>query len=58
MKQEKTLFDAIDPAAEAEADARAEGDVRHGRVIGHEAVTRWVASWGTAAPLPRPKAGD
>jgi hypothetical protein len=58
MKQDKTLFDAIDPAAEAAADARADADVRHGRVIGHDAVKRWIASWGSAAPLPRPKAGD
>lgn len=58
MKQDKTLFDAIDPAAEAKADARAEADVRDGRLIGHDAVKRWIGSWGSVAPLPRPKAGD
>jgi hypothetical protein len=58
MKQDKTLFDVIDPAAEASADARADADVREGRLIGHAAVKRWIASWGSAAPLPRPKIGD
>lgn len=58
MKQDKTLFDAIDPAAEAKADARAEADVRGGRLIGHDAVKRWIVSWGSTAPVPRPKAGD
>ena len=58
MKQDKTLFDVIDPAAEAGADARADADVREGRLIGHAAVKRWIASWGSTAPLSRPKIGD
>ncbi|PTS87293.1 CopG family transcriptional regulator [Sphingomonas sp. HMWF008] len=52
------MFDSVDPAAEAAADARAEADVVAGRLIGHEAVKRWVASWGSDAPLPRPRIGD
>jgi predicted transcriptional regulator len=58
MTREKSLFDESDPAAEAAADARAEADVKAGRLIGHDAVKRWIASWGTDKPLPRPKAGD
>lgn len=58
MEPRKTLFDAIDPAAEAAADARADADVREGRLISHAAVKRWIASWGSAKPLPRPKIGD
>ena len=58
MTRERSLFDERDPAAEAAADARAEADVRAGRLVGHDAVKRWIASWGTEAPLPRPKAGE
>lgn len=58
MKEKPTLFDSVDPAAEVAADARAEADVVAGRLIGHEAVKRWVASWGSDAPLPRPRIGD
>jgi predicted transcriptional regulator len=53
-----SLFDREDARAEAEADARAEADVQAGRVIGHGAVKRWLASWGKAKPRPRPRAGD
>jgi predicted transcriptional regulator len=56
MKSEKGLFDS--PEAETKAEARAEADVRDGRVISHEAVRRWLASWGTAKRLPRPRVGD
>jgi hypothetical protein len=58
MKIEKTLFDRADPEAEAEADARAEADVRAGRLIGHGAVRRWLASWGSGKRLAPPRAGD
>jgi predicted transcriptional regulator len=58
MKSKPTLFDKVDPTLESEADARAEADVREGRLISHAAVRRWLASWGTAKPLPRPKIGE
>lgn len=58
MKPERTLFDATDAAVEADADARAEADVRGSRLIGDDAVKRWVASWGTTVPLPRPRVGE
>ena len=44
MTREKVLFEPSDPAAEAEADARAGADVRNGRLIGHDAVKRWLSS--------------
>lgn len=56
--REKSLFDHTDDAAESAADARAEADVREGRLIGHEAVKRWIASWGSDTPLTRPPIGD
>lgn len=58
MKIERTLFDAADAEAEARADARAEADARAGRLISHGAVRRWLASWGSGRPLPRPRSGD
>ena len=58
MEPKKTLFDSIDPRAEAEADARAEADVRAGRLISHDSVKRWVKTWGTEKPLPRPEIGE
>lgn len=58
MDPRKTLFDSVDPEAEAAADARAEADVEAGRLVGHDAVKRWVRSWGTDEPLSRPLIGD
>lgn len=56
MKSEKSLFDS--PEAEAKSEARAEADVKDGRLISHEAVRRWLSSWGSAKRLPRPRVGD
>lgn len=58
MKIDRTLFDAADHRAEDQADARADADVAAGRTISHDAVKRWLASWGTARPPPRPRVGD
>ena len=58
MTSENALFDTSDPAAEADADARAEADVCNGRLISHDAVKRWLSSWGSTEPLPRPRVGD
>ena len=57
MTSEKALFETSDPTTEAEADARADADVRNGRLIGHDAVKRWLSSWGSAKPLHRPRIG-
>jgi len=53
-KPEPSLFDEIDDAAEAAADARAEADIAAGRVIGHEAMKRWLLSWGAPDEKPAP----
>lgn len=58
MKLEPQIFDQVDENAEAVADARAEADVAARRVISHEAVSRWLKSWGGSKPLPRPKSGE
>lgn len=51
-------FDSSNPEAETEAEARARADVRAGRLISHSAVRRWLLSWGSSNPLPRPRVGD
>jgi predicted transcriptional regulator len=58
MTHERALFETTDREAEAEADARADADVRNGRLISHDAVKRWLRSWGTEKPLSRPHIGD
>jgi predicted transcriptional regulator len=57
-KPEPALFDQVDEAREAEADARAEADVEAGRVISNEAMKAWLLSWGTPNELPPPADGD
>jgi predicted transcriptional regulator len=49
---------ATDDAAEQAADARAEEDLRAGRVVPHEEVVKWLRSWGKPdeLPCPEPKA--
>lgn len=58
MKIEPAIFDEIDDAAEAAADARAEADLATGRVISHEAVSRWLSSWAESDPKPPPEVGE
>ena len=56
MRTEKGLFDS--PEADARSEARADADAEAGRVVSHNAVRRWLASWGTAQRVPRPRYGD
>ncbi len=56
--EEPGIFDVEDPEWEARCDAEAEADIAAGRVISHEAVSRWLLSWGTANELPPPKCGE
>ena len=56
--EEPDLFDTVDEDAMAASDARAEADIAAGRVVSHEAVSRWLMSWGTPDELPRPKCGE
>ena len=55
-KPEPSPFDEID-GAEAAADARAEADIAAGRVIRHDAMKRWLLSWGTPNECAPPKCG-
>ncbi len=57
-EEECDIFDLVDPEWEAEQDRLAEADIAAGRVISNEAVMRWVKSWGTDNPLPKPKCGE
>ncbi|MHB8284566.1 MAG: CopG family transcriptional regulator [Caulobacteraceae bacterium] len=54
---EPSLFDTIDAASEAAADARADADVAAGRVISHAAMKVWILSWGMPEELPPPDVG-
>ena len=56
MKHERSIFD--DPEADAASEARAEADLREGRLISNDAVIRWLKSWIAGERLPRPKVGD
>jgi predicted transcriptional regulator len=58
MKHEPDIFDKIDAKAEAESHARGIADLDAGRTVTHEAVVKWLQSWGTGNRLPRPKVGD
>lgn len=52
-----TLFEESEEDLAA-AVAEAEADFAAGRVISHEAVMRWVKSWGTPDELPPPECGE
>ena len=53
MNKHASDASVFDPAGEA-----AEAQVTEGRVISHEAVRRWLLSWGKADELPPPKCGE
>jgi predicted transcriptional regulator len=40
-----------------EHDEEAMADLEAGRVISHEAMVRWLRSWGTENELPPPECG-
>lgn len=54
---EPGIFDVSDEELRAQDESR-RAEVRAGRFISNEAVMRWLASWGTDNPLPRPQVGD
>ncbi len=62
MSEESGAFDFEEISADdAELDAatlRGLVDIEAGRVVSHEAVLRWVKSWSSPNPLPRPKCGE
>lgn len=56
---EPDIFDEIeDDDVITEGELRAEADIAAGRLISHEAVKRWVLSWGTPDELSRPECGE
>ena len=58
MDEEPAVFIA-EEAVELDArDRKAMADMDAGRFVSHEAVMRWLQSWGTDDELPPPKCGD
>jgi len=58
MTKLETLFDKPDPKSEARAVAEAEAAIAKGRVISHQAIRKWLRSWGKPNELPPPKCGE
>jgi len=58
FEEEPGVFDVADTEADELATLEGEANVAAGRVISHEAVVRWLRSWGTENELPPPKVGD
>lgn len=60
MKPEPAIFEDESEAAAADAAAIAEArtDIKAGRFISHEAMKRWLLSWGTRGELAPPEIGD
>ena len=54
-KAEPSLFDEADDAADGAAVREGIADAEAGRVIPHEEVAKWLATWGTPAEQPAPK---
>jgi len=54
-KPEPTVIDEV---AEERALQEAERAVAEGWVISHEAMRRWLLSWGTPDELPPPQCGE
>ena len=62
MSEEPGVFDfeevSLDDTELDAATLRGLADIEAGRVVSHEAVLRWVKSWSSPNPLPRPKCGE
>ena len=56
--EEPGVFEFADEAANDASLERGLADVEAGRVISHEAMKRWLQSWGTDTPLPPPTCGE
>ena len=51
----KSVFEMpVDEASEAAADARAEEDVKAGRVVDHEIVREWLRRLANGEDVPPP----
>jgi len=55
---EVSVFEPADEAAEERALAKAEAEIAAGKFLSHDAVRRWLLSWGTPNELPPPKCGE
>jgi predicted transcriptional regulator len=53
-KPEPSIFETPDPDAEERSLLEGEADVAAGRVIPHEEVAKWLATWGTPEEGPPP----
>jgi hypothetical protein len=51
MALEPSIFDA-DEETEAAADAEGMADIAAGRVVPHDKVAAWLATWGTPDEQP------
>lgn len=54
MRPERAIFDKADPHAEDAADARADADIRAGKIVDHADVAAWLAKWGAEDEAPVP----
>lgn len=55
---EPGIFDIPDDAADEASTARGLADFEGGRVISHDAMKRWLLSWGTDNAVPPPECGE
>jgi predicted transcriptional regulator len=55
---EPSIFDETDEAADARAWQEGEADADAGRVVPHDAVVRWLQSWGTPDELLPPQCAE
>lgn len=56
--EEPAVFIAEDAIELDAREQKAMADIDAGRFMTHEAVVRWLKSWGTDNELPPPKCGD
>jgi predicted transcriptional regulator len=52
------VFDLPDEQDEERALAEAEAEIAAGQYISHEAMVKWLLSWGSPNELPPPEIGD
>jgi predicted transcriptional regulator len=52
------LYDKADAKTEARALDEADAAIAAGRTISHEAMRKWLRSWGKQGELPPPKCGE
>jgi predicted transcriptional regulator len=58
FQEEPAVFILEEEVELTDAERQAMADIDAGRFISHEAVMRWVASWGTDNELPPPECGE